>query len=61
MISTATGPLQLLSAKEVMARTSLGRSTVLALIRAGTIPSRHVGKRVLVDEQDLAEWWDGLA
>lgn len=51
---------QLLTVKDVIRRTALGRTTVLALLRSRQLPSVHIGRSVRVTEQALAEWIESL-
>lgn len=47
-----------LSVKEIMENTGLGRSTVYAMFQIPGFPVTRVGKRILVSERALTEWFN---
>ncbi len=59
-VPARAGERMLLSIPEVMARTNLGRSTVLKEAYSGRLRSVKVGARRLVHADDLAEWLERL-
>ena len=48
--------MRFLTAREVMKKLSIGRSTVYALFHRADFPSTRIGKKILVSEQALEEW-----
>lgn len=55
-----TSTLLALSILGAAQATSLSESTVDAAIRAGTLPVRHHGNRVLILTRDLERWLNSL-
>ena len=40
--------------------TGMGRDTIRAHIKAGTIPAKRLGKRILISQEWIDNWFDRL-
>ncbi len=47
---------RLITAEDIVERTSLGRSKVYQLLADGSIPAIRIGRSVRVSESDFAAW-----
>jgi excisionase family DNA binding protein len=52
--------MHLLGIADVAATTGLSQRTIRRHIRAGILPARKAGGRVLIRESDLEFWWQSL-